>query len=217
MDSGRISRRDHDHRLVPCEHLRLQGEPGIGERAQGPWIGGREDVRPRAVLDLRAQLLRPAKLKEREVPGCCCSKIRSRSWNASAATRRRTRSAGRGQQCAAGSHGAKMSRRGDSVSSQLYGSSVTRCPDWRVSYPPRLPSSRRNARPLQRLHHPRGAGIGAPFLGEHQIESLLGEGHEIQSVSDRGRWRATTPGVRGPHRHCLRDLKMAAQQPVIAP
>src|SRR3981081_3859010 len=68
---------------------------------------------------------------------------------------------------------------------------------------------------LQRRHHPRRARIAAPFLREHQIESLLGERHEIQSVRDRGAARHH-PGVRGPHRYSLRNLKVAAEQPVIA-
>ena len=69
MDSGGISRRNHDHRLVPSEHLRLQGEPGVGERVQGPRIGGGEDVRPRPVLDLRAKLLRPCEVEGDGGPG----------------------------------------------------------------------------------------------------------------------------------------------------
>ena len=106
MDSGRISRRDHDHRLVPREHLRLQGEPGIDERAQGPWIGGREDVRPRAVLDLRAQLLRPREVEGEGAPGVLL--LEDPPEVLERVPQRRGSEHGQlcgGQQCAAGSHG----------------------------------------------------------------------------------------------------------------
>jgi len=106
MDSGRVSRRDHDHRLVPSEHLRLQGEPGVGESAQGARIGGSEDVRPRPVLDLRAKLLRPGEVEGEGGPGVllleASSQVLERVPQRRGGEHRQL--CGR-QQCAAGFHG----------------------------------------------------------------------------------------------------------------
>src|SRR2546428_2748031 len=64
-----------------------------------------------------------------------------------ATRRRRTPSAAsrRGSRRAAPC--ADVSREGDNLSSVLYGSSVTRCPDWRASYPPPPPRPRPEGRP----------------------------------------------------------------------
>lgn len=48
-----------------------------------------------------------------------------------------------------------------------------------MSYPPRVMSSRPERLCLQRLHDPAHPGVGAPFLGEDEIETLFGPRNEI--------------------------------------
>src|SRR5436190_7293619 len=69
--------------------------------------------------------------------------------------------------------------------------------------------------PLERLDDPHRADVCAPFLGEGQVEPLLGQRDEIEAVSDGGA-AGDDPGVSCPHGDRLGHLKVAAEQALVA-
>src|SRR6266850_5959000 len=68
---------------------------------------------------------------------------------------------------------------------------------------------------FERLDDPGRPGVGAPFLWEHQIESLLGQRDEVEPVGDGGAARDDA-GVGCPHGDGLRHLQVATEKPLVA-
>src|SRR5712664_159010 len=177
----------------------------------------------------------PAKAKATLVPGCSRSNLEPSSVNASRSEAAANTTSSRGPAARAGRTGAIRSSAIEVQSSRPIPSPLSRGSDKvssrrdgrrRLQLADQLSGSARvialegaqlaaEGATLERLDDPPGARVAAPLLGEDQVEALLGERDEVESVRDGGAARHH-PGVRGAHGHCLRDLQVAAQQPVVS-